>query len=149
VVYLIKYGLKTLTAFIIIIFIILSCGCIDNDNNGSSNEKFELNIEDAEITGFLYNGLNNQTNFEFEYDYTWKNLQDSNGSLKFIVKFIKDTEVYSTWEYQLEKPEDYRGSAQGQRFGSLNGDLPTPERYKVEIYWQDELMDSIEKEYKI
>jgi hypothetical protein len=135
---------------LIILIILTTCGCIDNDNNGSSNEnKFELNIEDAEITGFLYDELNNQTDFEFKYEYTWKNLKDTNGTSKFIVKFIKDTEVYSIWEYQLEKLEDYRGSVQGQRFGSLNGDQHTPERYKVEIYCQDELMDVIEKEYKI
>jgi hypothetical protein len=64
--------------------------------------------------------------------------------VKFSVKFIKNNTIYATWEF-IQTIDDKTASGAGSKIADIDGIQPIPDRYRVEIYWQNQMLDDLEK----
>ena len=121
-------------------------GCIE-DSDTSTEDQPKIAIIDAEITEFQYDQEYNETLFKFNYELSWVALPSDNEVVKYSIKFIKDSTIYAKWE-SIEYLSSESGSGAGSEDADIDGIQPIPDRYKVEVYWQNELVDELEKDYQ-
>ena len=101
----------------------------------------DLHINDYNDTAEYINVGDNQ----FSYGYKFNNLPNEDQDARIAIKFIKDGEIVGTYNMTFTI---------SQRMGSVRGTeylddmiIPVPDKYRVELYLEDKLMDSIEKDF--
>ena len=103
--------------------------------------KAELLIKDYNDTAESINVGDTQ----FSYGYKFNNIPNEDQDARITIKFIKDGEIVGTYNMTFTI-SDRMGSASGIEY---LGDMiiPVPDKYRVELYLEDKLMDSIERDF--
>jgi uncharacterized protein YxeA len=123
---------------IVIVVIIASVLFFVSQDNDSDEDDPIFTIEYANLE---YDG----EQFKFEYEYIYKNFKEYGGTIEILIKLIQNGEVIGTQEYDAEI--DRRGSGSGTFYFHFESQATSVEKYRVEAYWNNKLIASVEKDF--
>jgi hypothetical protein len=134
---------------IVIIIILASVGYIisnndnDNDNDNYNDPKFKIDSVKLEID-YVNEGYIAQNEVKFDYRFNFNYFTGKKVTIKWVVKLIENDTVYDTLEFNFTTDE-YQSSGEGSIYLSIGEKTPIPDKYRVEVYMDGKLMDSVEK----
>ena len=84
--------------------------------------------------------------FKFTHNFKYNNFPDTNVDLKWVIKLIGNDTVYGTHEMNMTITTHRSDGASGIYYFDFESQAISGDKYRVEVYWDDKLMDSIEKD---
>ena len=138
---------------VVIIIILASVGYFisnndnenENDNDKYSDPTLKIDLANLEID-YVNEGYIAQNEVKFDYRFNFNNFTGKKVTIKWVVKLIENDTVYDTLEFNFTTHE-YRASGEGSIYLSIGEKTPIPDKYRVEVYMDSKLMDSVEKEF--
>lgn len=139
--------LVSVIVVIIVILAFIGYMLIDNDDNNKNNDpKIEINYVDLELRkgdeGYL-----SEYAVEFNYMLKFDNLPEEI-TIEWIIKLIGNGNVLGTGGFN-STIEGYNGQTEGMCYVYFGDNIPIPDKYRVEIYIDNELMDAMEEDVVI
>jgi hypothetical protein len=129
---------KTWILIVVIVIIIVIGGIVGYIGYKEySKPTFNIKNADLEVDGDEY---------KFTHTFSYNNFPRKEEEIRWIITVIKNDTVYEIFEMNMTIYGPYSDGATGIRYFDSKHLNPTPDKYRVKVFWSDKLMDSVEKD---